>query len=152
MRLNHPIFTTPLTPKIEIGSTATPENYRHYHGGKDLPEKLATWKVQDGKLGQTVDYGLVSGFHGFADSPDAEWISSGINSKGPSSMALGRHGNWFLWGFAGDPTQMTDSARQVFLNTVVWMKGFEGQAPLVALDQTAKQLEPRGAVLDLCAF
>ncbi|MFO0983604.1 MAG: hypothetical protein U1E76_18065 [Planctomycetota bacterium] len=152
MRLDHPIFNGPLHPSITLSKHATPENYRHYHGGKALPAQLDTWQVQAGECGKTVDYGMVSGPHGFEDSPDAEWISSGINSKGPSSMALGRHGNWFLWGFAGDPTQMTESARQVFLNAIVWMKNFDGQVPLVTLSRESRQLSPRAQVLDLCAF
>src|SRR5262245_53006419 len=131
MRLEHPIFQGPLVPALEYVEVDTPENYGHWPDGKDLPKKLKAWKVQSGKLGFEVDYGLVSDPYGFGDSPDAEWISSGVNSKGPNSVALGRHGNLFLWGFAGDPTQMTESARRVFLNTIVYMRSFAGQAPLV---------------------
>jgi hypothetical protein len=129
MRLDHAIFHAPLQPKIELADLPTPEGYRYWEA--DLPKKLESWKVQEGELGKSVDYGLVSNPYGFEDSPDSEWISSGENSKGPKSMALGRHGNWFLWGFAGDPTQMTDSGRQVFLNSICWMKQFDGKAPLV---------------------
>src|SRR5262245_29900743 len=129
MRLDHAIFHPPLQPKIELATIMTPDGYKSWEA--DVPAKLTSWKVQDGELGKSVDYGLVSNPYGFEDSPDAEWISSGVNSKGPKSMALGRHGNWFLWGFAGDPTQMTDSGRQVFLNSICWMKQFDGKAPLV---------------------
>jgi hypothetical protein len=128
MRLDHAIFHSPLEPKIATVSKPKPEGYDAWE--KDVPASFPMWHVQDGELGKTVDYGLVSQPYGFEDSPDAEYISSGVNSKGPKSMALGRHGNWFLWGFAGDPTQMTDSARQVFLNSIVWMKKFDGKAPL----------------------
>src|SRR5688572_10947681 len=130
MRLDHPIFTTPLRANLETRAIAMPEGYRSWEA--NLPATIDAWKVQDGKLGETVDYGLVSSPYGFEDTPDAEWISGGVNSKGPKSMALGRHGNWFLWGFAGDPRQMTESARQVFLNTLVWMKQFDGKAPIQA--------------------
>src|SRR5215510_10998627 len=139
MRLDHAIFQGPLRPQIELGSLATPASYRHYASGAALPAKLETWKVQDGELGKSVDYGLVSDPIGFEDSPDAEWISGGVNSKGPNSMAIGRHGNWFLWGFAGDPTQMTPSARAVFLNSIVWMKQFDRHPPLQSLDRTRQQ-------------
>ena len=128
MRLDHPIFHTPLEPVIELEEIPTPDRYGHWEA--NLPETLAAWKVQSGELGKTVDYGLVSTPYGFEDSPDAEVISSGVNSKSPRSVALGRQGNWFLWGFAGDPTQMTDSAQQVFLNSLVWMQQFDGAAPL----------------------
>lgn len=127
MRLDHAIFHAPLQPKIELASMITPSGYDAWEA--NVPAKLESWKVQEGELGKSVDYGLVSNPYGFEDSPDAEWISSGVNSKGPRSMAIGRQGNWFLWGFAGDPTQMTDSARQVFLNSICWMKQFDGKAP-----------------------
>ena len=89
--LDHPIFRAPLHPEIVLDQTVTPGGYGHWE--RDQPAKLATWKVQDGNVGTTVDYGLVSNPYGFEDSPDVEWISSGINSKGPKSMALGRQGN-----------------------------------------------------------
>jgi hypothetical protein len=46
-------------------------------------------------------------------------------------MALGRHGNVFLWGFAADPSRLTESARRVFLNAVAYMDRFDGAVPLV---------------------
>jgi len=131
MRLEHPIFQGPLAPGLELVDVDVPENYSHWPDGKDLGKTMRGWKVQSGKLGFEVDYGLVSDPYGFEDSPDAEWISSGLNSKGPNSVALGRHGNLFLWGFAGDPTQMTESGRRVFLNTIVYMRAFAGRTPLV---------------------
>lgn len=131
MRLEHPIFKGPLDPRLEFGEADRPVNYLAYPGGAQLPETLPVWRVQQGEMAKQIDYGLVSDPLGFEDAPDAEWISSGINSKGPTSVALGRHGNQFLWGFAGDPTQMTESGRRVFLNAVVYMAPFEGERPLV---------------------
>src|ERR1041384_4187944 len=116
MRLDHAIFHAPLQPKLDLGEMPAPANYKDWE--KEIAPKFTTWRVQDGELGKTVDYGMVSNPYGFEDSPDTEYISSGVNSKGPKSLALGRQGNWFLWGFAGDPMQMTDSARQVFLNSI----------------------------------
>src|SRR5262245_27379171 len=136
MRLDHAIFHAPLEPKIETAPKPKPEGYDAWE--RDLPAILPMWKVQDGELGKTVDYGLVSQPYGFEDSPDCEYISSGVNSKGPKSLSLGRQGNWFLWGFAGDPTQMTDSARQVFLNSIVWMRKFDGKAPIATMARGAQ--------------
>jgi hypothetical protein len=140
MRLDHAIFHAPLQPKLALGSIAAPEGYNDWE--KELPAKFDVWRVQEGDLGKSIDYGMVSNPYGFEDSPDTEYISSGVNSKGPKSMALGRHGNWFLWGFAGDPTQMTDAARQVFLNSICWMKQFDGQAPLVTHSSNERQSAP----------
>src|SRR5688572_10713795 len=98
MRLEHPVFKGPLDAKIELEDHEVPAGYRDYPGSKELGKTFKTWKVQTGKFPDEIDVGLVSGPWGFEDSPDGEAISSGINSKGPTSVALGRHGNWFLWG------------------------------------------------------
>ena len=131
MRLDHPIFRGPIETTLEYATMDTPDGYRAHPAGKDLPEKMKTWQVQTGKFPDTLDVGLVSDPYGFEDSPDAEWISSGENTKGPRSVAIGRHGNFFLWGFSGDPTQMTEGARQVFLNAIHYMRSFDGLRPLV---------------------
>ncbi len=148
MRLEHPIFKGPLTAEIPTHEIATPAEY---HDAQDAP-RLVAWTVQDGTLGDTVDYGLVSGPFGFEDSPDAEWISGGSNSKYARAVALGRHGNWFLWGFAGDPTQMTPAARAVFLNAVAWMDRFDGHGPLVAMSSGTAKYLARDGVVATCGF
>ena len=87
---------------------------------------MKAWRVHPDELAEK-NYGLVSDGYGFEDSPDCERISGGVNSKGPESVALGRQGNWFLWGFCAPPSEMTESARRAFLNAVVYMKRFDGQ-------------------------
>lgn len=129
MRLSHPIFHRPLDPRIELEAIDTPDGYRIYPEGKHLPDQLLAWTVHEGKFPK-VDVGMVSDPVGFEDTPDTEWISSGVNSKGPRSVALGRQANFFLWGFYGAPDRMTPSAKRVFLNTIVYMKQFDGRTPL----------------------
>jgi len=116
--------------KAALTRRETPRNYRSWPGGKDLPDQLDCWAVQTGTLVKEIDYGLVSTPQGFEDSPDAEVICSGINSKGPTSVAIGRHANLMLWGFEGDPTQMTEGARRLFLTAIAYMKRFDGHGPL----------------------
>src|SRR5688572_29629866 len=149
MRLDHPIFRGPLTPRIELHPIRTADyGYRGWLDGRELPETFDAWQVQVGRLPAEIDWGEVSRSYGFEDSPDCEWISSGVNSKGPTSLALGRQGNWFLWGFAGDPRQMTESAQQVFLNVVVWMDRFDGHGPLQKLESSGpKRPAPREEAL-----
>lgn len=146
MRLDHPIFQTPKKVTIVPEEIATPKHYEHYATGP-VPEKLVAWRVfhqpevpaaEKGKPRPMTNVGLVSDGFGFEDSPDCEWISSGLNSKGLQSLALGRQANFFLWGFAAQPSLLTESARDVFENTVCWMKGHAGAKVLVA-----KQTSPR---------
>jgi hypothetical protein len=143
MRLDHAIFHTPNEARIELTEIDTPEHYAHYAAGP-VPQRMSAWQVFEqpkaapveataGKKDQSLaNIGLVSDGFGFEDLPDSEWISSGVNSKGPESMALGRQANYFLWGFAADPSLMTPSARDVFVNAVCWIRQFEGNKPLVA--------------------
>lgn len=116
--------------KLDLEDCPTPEHYRNWPGSRSLGSKMKVWKVQTRKF-PDVDPGLVSNPMGFADSPDAEIISSGLNSKGPESVALGRHANFFLWGFSGAPSEMTPEARKAFLNSICYIEKFKGQQPLV---------------------
>jgi hypothetical protein len=140
LRKDHPIFKGPLEPKLELGSVPTPEAYRNHPDGRDLSDELETWKVQAGKVTKEIDYGFAASPWGFEDSPDAEWIAAGAGCRNPKAMALGRHGNFFLWGFGGDPVQMTEAGRRVFVNAICWMKQFDGKRPLVTAAATPREL------------
>jgi len=63
-----------------------------------------------------TDPRLVSNPCGFGEAADEEIISSGLNKKGPESVARARHGNFFLWGFSVSPRGMTPEARRCFVN------------------------------------
>ncbi len=126
----HEIFQKPFAVNLEFEDEPTPADYRHWPGGDKLGEKIKVWRVQTKNFPE-IDPGLVSDPYGFADSPDAEVISSGLNSKGPESVALGRHGNFFLWGFSASPSDMTPDGRTCFLNAICYIKKFDGQRPMV---------------------
>jgi len=126
----HEIFRKPFKVTPTFTKRDTPENYRGWPDGKDLPAQLDVWQVQ--KELRAPNYGLVSDGYGFTDSPDCELISGGINSKGPGAVAIGRQANWLLWGFCASPAEMTDEAQRVFLNAVVYMKRFDGARPAFA--------------------
>jgi hypothetical protein len=132
MRISHDIFSTPNPVQLTITDQPTPPSYAHYPEGRDLPDTMPMWRVQT--EGYTTDegqfIGIVSRDSGFLDSPDAEWISSGANSKGPNAVALGRHGNFFHWGFAVSPTYLTEEGKDVFVNALHYIARFDGQAPI----------------------
>lgn len=128
--VGHELFHQPNRVDLAFESVPTPGHYRRWPGGEGLGGTIRTWKVQT-KHAPEVDPGLVSDPYGFDDSPDAEVIAAGLNEKGPGSVALGRHGNYFLWGFSGGPPEMTPSARACFLNAVHYVRKFGGRKPLV---------------------
>lgn len=124
----HEIFRTPFAVTPTMVEVDTPGNYRKYREGAGLPPRIPVWVVHTDL--ESRDVGLVSDPYGFTDSPDCEFIGSGLNSKGPRSVALARQGNFFLWGFCAPPSALTEEARKVFLNALVYMKRFDGRRPL----------------------
>ncbi|MCR9245171.1 MAG: protein-disulfide reductase DsbD N-terminal domain-containing protein [bacterium] len=128
MRVDHEIFHSPNEVALTIEQRPTPDAYGRY----GLGETMAMWRVQtEGYTeGSNQLIGVVSSNAGFADSPDTEWISGGVNTKRPLAIALGRHGNLFHWGFAASPTYMTEEARLVFVNAIHYIAKFAGQAPI----------------------
>jgi hypothetical protein len=128
--LTHEILHKPFQVNVKLEDTPTPTDYFHWPRGRDLGTTLKMWKVQN-KTFPDIDPGMVSDPYGVSDSPDTEVISSGINSKGPDAVALGRHGNYFRWGFSASPGDMTPEARKCFLNAICYIKRFDGQRPLV---------------------
>jgi hypothetical protein len=133
----HEIFQKPFKVTFEYEEIATPKNYETWASGA-LPPTMKAWRVHPDELA-VMNYGLVSDGFGFEDSPDCERISGGVNSKGADAVALGRQGNWFLWGFCAAPSEMTEQARRAFLNVVVYMKRFDGQRPLFTKTSRGRQ-------------
>lgn len=132
LKMEHPIFKGPFPVTLTMVDKPTPEGIYHYPSGKDVPGQIPMWRVQkEGYLeGKGYRMGLVSRGEGFLDSPDAEYISSGVNTKDLNAVAIGRHGNFLLWGFSASPDYMTEEAKLVFANAVVYMKQFKGQKPI----------------------
>ena len=142
----HEIFQGPFPVQMQWEEEPVSPHYRNFYSGKDLPEgNLKTWRVQ--LTGYTTDDtakpGVVAGGWGYEDSPDAEFIAGGLNSKGPNSVALGRHGPFFHWGFYAEPRDMTESGRMAFLNAVVYTEKFDHQPLLVR-----KESRSRGYALE----
>ncbi|MEJ2884787.1 hypothetical protein [Pedobacter sp. GR22-6] len=129
----HAIFKGPLEKVVPTMVTKqTPDGIFHYATGADVPKEIPMWRVQNtGYLdGKGVRIGLVSRGNRFSESPDVEMISSGVCQKDVGAVALGRHGNFFLWGFGASPADMTEEGKKVFVNAVAYMKQFDGKTPI----------------------
>lgn len=129
--LNHQIFKGPFDVDIKLTQEQTPEgvfHYKYFYEG-EIPQTLPMWKVQN--KGYMTDkgfrVGMVARPWGFVDSPDCESISSGTSAKTIDAVAIGRHGNFFFWGFSASPTYMTESAKQVFANSIVYIASLKGE-------------------------
>ena len=134
MNLNHQIFKGPFKTKLTLHKEPTPADAFHYAYFQDghLPDSVMMWTVNTKGYMTTHDFaaGMVSRPWGYTDSPDCESISSGVCAKTLDAVALGRHANYFHWGFIGSPVYMTEEAKVIFANAVAYIAKFQGK-PLV---------------------
>ena len=131
MRTDHPIFKGPYKVKMTLVDRPTPDGAKEFAPmvGETLPETTKMWRVNTKGYMTDKEYkvGMVSRPWGVEDSPEAEWISSGNCQKSIDAMALGRHGSFFHWGFAGSAADMTEEAKPVFINAIIYISKFAGQ-------------------------
>lgn len=120
IKTDHQIFKGPFKVNITLKNEPTPEPLLLKE--PDMAKEMPMWKVntEDYTDGKNYRVGLVSRGYGFEDSPDAEIISGGHSDKSKEAVSIGRHGNFFLWGFAGSPDYMTEEAKKVFANAIVY--------------------------------
>ncbi len=133
-RAEHPIFHGPFDVRMTVVDKPTPEAAFEYpyHEGGPIPQQLPMWQVQtwDYMTDDNPRIGMVSRPGGYEDSPEAEYISSGVCAKSLDAVAIGRHGNFLHWGFAASPRYMTEEAKPVFANAIVYISKFAGQTPI----------------------
>jgi len=131
LRQEHPIFHTPFKVQLTMAKKPTPEaayHYAYYHDGP-MPDSIMMWKVQTkGYITDTgFRVGMVARPWGFEDSPEAEYISSGVCAKTLDAVAIGRHGNFLHWGFSASPAHMTKEGQTVLANAIVYISQFNGK-------------------------
>ncbi|MGM9699543.1 MAG: protein-disulfide reductase DsbD domain-containing protein [Prevotella sp.] len=131
---NHAIFKGPFKTKITMFDAPTPEDAFHYTYFYDapLPPTTPRWKVQTKGYESDKGFpvGMVSRPWGYVESSESEYISSGVCAKTIDAVAIGRHANFLHWGFAASPRYMTDEAKVVFANAVVYISKFNGKKPI----------------------
>lgn len=128
MKEKHPIFNKPFKVEMPREEVKLTGNYHARHSGRNLGESMPMWRVQTEGYRDEKGFpvGVVSGGFGFDNGIDAEWISSGTCDKGIESTAIGRHANFFHWGFAAAPEYLTESAKLAFINSIHYIAKFKG--------------------------
>jgi hypothetical protein len=123
----HEIFNSPKKVKLTLAKKPTPGSFFNGFQGAKTPKEMPMWNVIKPGSNANGKYiiGMVSHGEGFNDSPDAEAISGGVCLKNAEAVALGRQGNYFMWGFAASPDYMSDEAKDVFVNAVVYIKKYD---------------------------
>lgn len=135
---NHPIFNGPYKVTIKPVLKPTPQGAKEVAQmyGQNLPDSLEMWSVQTKGYStvQTYRPGMVSRPDGYCDSPDAENICGGVSLKSVDAVALGRHANFFHWGFSAAPYDMTEEGKIVFINSIIYISKFTGEPIARKLD------------------
>ncbi|SMD15129.1 Disulphide bond corrector protein DsbC [Pedobacter nyackensis] len=128
----HEIFKNPVPVSITMPKKETPVIAKLF--SKELSEQVPMWRVQKESVYEGTGYppGVVY-FHLGLNEPDAEFISGGVSAKDQHAAAIARHGNFLLWGFNAAPSDMTEEAKKVFINSICYIKKFDGQQPVVRL-------------------
>lgn len=127
---DHPVFNGPFKVNIVSEMRPTPDNAKEYAPmyGYTLPEQTEMWMVsKNGGFENGQRIGMVSRPWGYTDSPEAEVISGGLCAKSIDAVAIGRHGNFFHWGFTAKPSDLTEPAKAALANAIVYMKDFKGK-------------------------
>jgi hypothetical protein len=146
LRSNHLLFHSPLNVDLQLVDVPTPTDYRDLTIDPSLGSTMKVWHVQT-KNYPRIDPGLVSTLYGFDDSPDAEVIAQGVAGKGPDTVALGRHANFFLWGFSASPADLQPAAQRLFVNVICYMRQFDGRRPIVRRIQQSREWVLRYAIV-----
>lgn len=138
LRTKHEIFNTPYKVPLTLKDGPTPSSFFNGYQGKHTPATMPMWRVVTEGMTSEKKYliGMVSHGEGFDDSPDAEAIAGGVCWKNAEAVSIGRHGNFFMWGFAGSPDYMTDEANLVFVNAIHYIHKFDRMYPIVKKVQT----------------
>ena len=133
----HPIFNGPFKVDIKGEMRPTPEsavNYGKYYNYV-APKEVEMWQVSTRSYQDPANagmrIGMVSRPWGYLDSPETEVISGGVSAKCIDAISIGRHGNMFHWGFAADPADLTEPAKAVLANAIVYASQFNGK-PIIA--------------------
>lgn len=128
MDLKHTIFHKPYKVNISYEETETPKNYTMRYSGRNLGDSMPMWRIQTEGYedGKGFPVGLVSTGYGFDNGIDAEQISNGKCAKGVEATAIGRHANFFHWGFVAAPEYMTESGKLALINSIHYIAQFKG--------------------------
>ena len=117
----HEVYKKPFKVVPKVVSWATPDSYRRY--GKEMPDEMEVWLVQD--TGDKA-MGVVSSGKGFEDNSRAEVLALGYNTgKYYGAVGIGRDGNFLQWGYHGEPSQMTEAGKTLFINCISYISKYK---------------------------
>ena len=130
---DHQIFQGPFKVNLNWETKETPYPAKHeyyYFSDEPIPDSIPMWRVQNTADIRGYRIGMVARPWGFTDSPECEYISSGVCAKTIDAVAIGRHANFFHWGFSGSPKHLTEDGKAVLANAIAYIAKFAGHRPI----------------------
>lgn len=129
----HEIFRAPMP--VDISATMnipTPEQFAHE---LQTNATIAVLPLVDGISNfRTVIHdhpaGWSSHYYEFADLPDVEVFSGGINEQTPRSAAFWRQGNLLHFGFEQSPAELNAAGRAMLVDAVAYISRFTEDRPI----------------------
>ena len=128
----HEIFNSPLP--VDVHSTTnipTPEPFAHELKTNIIPvlplvDNIANYH----NVINTYRRGWSSHYFEFADLPEVEIFSGGINEQSPRSAAFWRQGNLLHFGFDQSPAEMNATGQAMLINAIVYISRFTQDRPI----------------------
>lgn len=128
----HEIFQSPVP--IDISATTNIPTPEQFQGELKVPTIPVLPLVDGIRQYQTVirDYsaGWSTHYYEFADMPEVEIFSGGINEQTPRSAAFWRQGNLLHFGFDQSPAQLNAIGRAMLVNAIVYISRFTEDRPI----------------------
>jgi len=129
---DHPIFQSPI--KINIRATTNIPTPHTFSDELKVPTVEVLPLVDNIKHFETVlkDYraGWSTHYYEFADMPEVEVFSGGINEQTPRSAAFWRQGNLLHFGFEQSPAELNEAGRSMLVNALAYISRFTEDQPI----------------------
>lgn len=129
---DHEIFKSPVP--IDIKKTTTIPTVKQF-APELKTETMEVLPLIDGikNYARAVEDntpGWATHYYEFADAPEVELFSGGINSQTPRSSALWRQGNLLHFGFEQSPAQLNESGKAMLVNSIAYISRFTEDQPI----------------------
>jgi hypothetical protein len=129
---DHQIFKSPIP--IDINATTnipTPETFTPELKSSTIPVlPLVDGIRQYHSVINDYARGWSTHYYEFADMPEVEVFSGGINEQTPRSAAFWRQGNLLHFGFDQSPAQLNSVGRAMLANAIVYISHFTEDRPI----------------------
>lgn len=122
----HEIFERPFKiDRKKMISMPTPADFRLEIKSSEIKVLPLVDNLQPGTKPGWCTYS-----YDFANCPDVEYFSGGVNHKTPTAAGLWRQGNFLHFGFEQSPKEMNEAGKLLLLNSIAYISRFTEDRPI----------------------